>query len=101
MDSPITVDGFETPRNRRARPEGAIVDVGGWLRAPTTWTGEKRLEAAWNRRHESHLGVGLNVANNPRRRIMLTNVTDDLAWVRKELESIIAEVEPASQPSDA
>jgi hypothetical protein len=102
MEARITVEDFEPPKNRRPTPEGAIVDVQGWIHAPADWTGEKRLERLWNERHgRSRLGVGLSVANNPRRHFLLLNVQDDLDWVRSELESLIAELDPATSEAEA
>lgn len=95
METHITVEGFDRPKNRRSGPDGTIVDVQGQLRAPTDWVGEHQLEQLWNRRHgRAKLGVGLAVANSHHRHIILTNVPDDLDWVRRELESFIAELEP-------
>jgi hypothetical protein len=89
----VTVDVIELPKYRRPGADGAIVDVQGWLRAPVDWDG-KRLERLWNGKHgRSRLGVGLCVANNPRRHFLLSNVSEDLAWVREELESLIAELQ--------
>ena len=91
----ITLEGFDPPKNRRHGPDGDLVDVQGWLRAPVDWTGGPRLERAWRQRHgRSRLGVGLAVANNPRRHILMTNVPDDLEFLRSELESLIAELHP-------
>src|SRR6478609_7068769 len=42
----------------------------------------------------SRLGVGLSVAGNPRRHLLLTNVPPDLDFLRSELESLIAELDP-------
>ncbi|MCU1538094.1 MAG: hypothetical protein JWP82_2445 [Humibacillus sp.] len=98
MDERITVEGLEPPTNRRHGPDGDLVDVQGWIHAPVTWAGGPRLERAWRARHgRSRLGIGLAVANNPRRHILLTNVTPDLDVLRSELESLIDEV--ASQES--
>jgi hypothetical protein len=92
----ITVAGFEAPKNRRPRPEGALVDVQGWLNAPQEWDGSQ-LEHLWNGKHAvSRLGVGLCVANSPRRHFLLSNVSEDLELVRTELESLVAEVNAAS-----
>lgn len=95
MEERITLEGFDPPKNRRHGPDGDLVDVQGWLHAPVDWTGGPRLERAWRDRHgQSRLGVGLSVANNPRRHILVTNVSADLDFVRSELESLIAEFEP-------
>jgi hypothetical protein len=101
MDQRIAVEGFDPPKNRRHGPDGDIVDVQGWLHAPVDWDGGPRLERAWRQRHgRSRLGVGLCVANNPRRHIIVTNVPDDLEVVRAELERIIAEVEAQNEAQD-
>ena len=93
MDERITVEGFDPPKNRRHGPDGDLVDVQGWIHAPVSWEGGPRLERAWRQRHgRSRLGVGLAVANNPRRHILLTNVPPELDFLRAELESLIAEV---------
>ena len=93
MDEQITVEGLDPPTNRRHGPDGDLVDVQGWIHAPVSWTGGPRLERAWRARHgRSRLGVGLAVANNPRRHILLTNVSPDLSFLRSELESLIAEI---------
>lgn len=95
MEERITLEGFDPPKNRRHGPDGDLVDVQGWLHAPVDWTGGPRLERAWRERHgRSRLGVGLAVAGNPRRHILMTNVPDDLDFLRSELESLIAEFEP-------
>ena len=104
MAERITLEGFDPPKNRRHSPDGDLVDVQGWLRAPVDWTGGPRLEHAWRERHgRSRLGVGLSVANNPRRHLLLTNVPADLDFVRSELESLIAALDPdtASDLEDA
>jgi hypothetical protein len=91
----ITVDGFDAPKNRRPRPEGALVDVQGWLHAPQDWDGAQ-LEHLWNGKHAvSRLGVGLCVANSTRRHFLLSNVSEDLELVRTELDSLVAEVNAA------
>lgn len=99
----ITLEGFDVPRNRRDRPEGALVDVQGWLHAPTDWD-RAELEHLWNRKHgTSRLGIGLCVANSTRRHFVLTNVPEDLELVRGELESLIAELStqtPAGSPAE-
>lgn len=92
----ITVEGFGTPKNLRPRPEGALVDVQGWLHAPQDWDGSQ-LEHLWNGKHAlSRLGVGLCVANSTRRHFLLTNVSEDLELVRTELDSLVAEVNAAN-----
>lgn len=94
MDERIIVEGFEVPKNRRSSPEGEIVDIMGWLRAPVDWDGGIRLEHLWNRRHaRSRLGVGLSVANNPRRHFIISNTRGTIEQTRAELESLIAELE--------
>lgn len=94
----IWLEGFETPKNRRPGADGAVVDVGGWLHAPVDWDGTT-LERLWNHKHgRSRLGVGLCVANNPRRHFLLSNANEDLDWVRAELESMIAELDPPREP---
>jgi hypothetical protein len=101
MDERITVAGFDPPKNRRHGPDGDLVDVQGWLHAPIDWQGGPRLERAWRERHgRSRLGVGLCVANNPRRHIILTNVPDNLDFLRSELESLIADLEPNGAEED-
>src|SRR6478752_3117943 len=82
MAERVTLEGFDPPKNRRHSPDGDLVDVQGWLHAPVDWNGGPRL------------GVGLSVANNPRRHLLLTNVPADLDFVRSELESLIAALEP-------
>ncbi|GAB2772233.1 hypothetical protein GCM10027039_36990 [Terrabacter koreensis] len=95
MEERITIEGFDPPKNRRHGPDGDLVDVQGWLHAPVDWAGGPQLERAWRERHgRSRLGVGLCVANNPRRHIILTNVPPDLDFLRTELESLIAELDP-------
>ena len=97
MDERITVDGFEEPKNRRSSPEGPIVDIMGWLSAPVDWEGGPRLEHLWNRKHaRSRLGVGLSVANNRRRHFIISNTRGTIEQTREELESLIAELEQAS-----
>ncbi|GAA2167259.1 hypothetical protein FHX52_1207 [Humibacillus xanthopallidus] len=92
MDERITVEGFDPPKNRRHGPDGDLVDVQGWIHAPVDWEGGPRLERAWREKHgRSRLGVGLAVANNPRRHILLTNVSHDVDFLRSELETLIAE----------
>jgi hypothetical protein len=93
MDERITVERFDPPKNRRHGPDGDLVDVQGWIHAPVTWEGGPSLERAWRKRHgRSRLGVGLAVANNPRRHFLLTNVPPDIDFLRTELESLIVEV---------
>ena len=95
MEERITLEGFDPPTNRRHGPDGDLVDVRGWLHAPVAWTGGPLLERAWRERHgRSRLGVGLSVANNPRRHILLTNVPPDLDFLSTELASLIAGLEP-------
>jgi hypothetical protein len=95
MEERIQVEGFDPPKNRRHGPDGDLVDVQGWLRAPVDWAGGPQLERAWRERHgRSRLGVGLCVANSPRRHIILTNVSADLEFLRSELQSLIAELDP-------
>ena len=94
MDERVTVEGFDPPKNRRHGPDGDLVDVQGWLHAPVDWQRGPQLERAWRDRHgRSRLGVGLCVANNPRRHFILTNVPDDVEFLRRELVSLISEVE--------
>lgn len=94
MDERVTLEGFDPPKNRRHGPDGDLVDVQGWLHAPVDWQGGPQLERAWRDRHgRSRLGIGLCVANNPRRHFILINVPDDLDFLRVELESLIDEVE--------
>ncbi|MEW1953693.1 hypothetical protein [Terrabacter sp. NPDC080008] len=94
MEERITLEGFDPPTNRRHGPDGDLVDVKGWLHAPVDWSGGPQLERAWRQRHgRSRLGVGLCVAHNPRRHILLTNVPDDLDFLRAELESLISELD--------
>jgi hypothetical protein len=101
MDERITVERFDPPKNRRHGPDGDIVDVQGWLLAPVDWDGGPALERAWRERHgRSRLGVGLCVAHSPRRHIILTNVPDDLPFLRTELEELIAVVEGTDRESD-
>ena len=102
MDERIILEGFDPPKNRRHGPDGDIVDVQGWLHAPVDWTGGPELERLWRERHgRSRLGVGLCVAHSLRRHFILTNVPDDLEFLRTELESFIALVEgDASGMSD-
>ncbi|MER7070192.1 hypothetical protein [Terrabacter sp. NPDC000476] len=93
----VTLEGFNPPKNRRHGPDGDIVDLQGWLRAPVDWTGGPLLERAWRQRHgRSRLGVGLSVANNPRRHILLTNVPPETDFLCEELTALIAELEPDS-----
>ena len=55
------------------------------------------LERLWNQKHgRSRLGIGLCVANNPRRHFVVTNVPYDVEVVRAELESLIAELDAGS-----
>lgn len=97
MHGSISLDGLDAPKNRRPGPEGGLVDVQGWLRAPVDWDGH-HLERLWNSKHGgSRLGVGLCVANNPRRHFLLSNVRDDLDSVREELESMLAELNTAAE----
>src|SRR5690349_1155546 len=97
MEERIIIEGFDPPKNRRHGPDGDLVDVQGWLHAPVDWAGGPQLERAWRERHgRSRLGVGLCVANNPRRHIILTNVPPDLDFLRAELESLIAELDATS-----
>jgi hypothetical protein len=99
MQERVTLEGFDPPKNRRHGPDGDLVDVQGWLRAPLDWTGGPRLERAWRQRHgRSRLGIGLAVANNPRRHLLMTNVPDDVDYLRAELESLIAELDADSTP---
>ncbi|GAA2477858.1 hypothetical protein [Terrabacter carboxydivorans] len=99
MEARITFEGFESPKNRRHGPDGDLVDVKGWLHAPVDWTGGPQLERIWREKHgRSRLGVGLAVANNPRRHILMTNVPPDLDFLRSELESLIAELDPDVDP---
>ena len=94
MDERITLEGFDPPKNRRHGPDGDLVDFQGWLHAPVDWDGGPQLERAWRGRHgRSRLGIGLCVANNPRRHFILTNVPDDPEFLRLELESLIAGLE--------
>ena len=84
MEERIILEGFDPPKNRRHGPDGDLVDVHGWLHAPVAWTGGPLLERAWRERHgRSRLGVGLAVANNPRRHILLTNVPPDLDFLQR------------------
>ncbi|GAA6526735.1 hypothetical protein [Intrasporangium sp. DVR] len=94
----ITVEELEGPRHR-PDPEDALVVMQGWLHAPKEWDGT-RLERLWNDKHgRSRLGVGLCVANSPRRHFVVSNVPYDVEAVRAELESLIAELE--SGPDEA
>ena len=94
MEKRITVAGFDPPKNRRHSPDGDIVDVQGWIQAPVDWEGGPLVERAWRERHgRARLGIGLSVANSPHRHIILTNVPDDLDFLRNELESLIDEIE--------
>jgi hypothetical protein len=94
MEKRVTVEGFDPPKNRRHTPSRDIVDVMGWIHAPVDWDGGPRLERLWRERHgRSRLGVGLCVAHSLRRHIILTNVADNLDFLRAELEALIDEVE--------
>jgi hypothetical protein len=91
----ITVVAIEAPKHR-PDPEDSLVVMQGWLQAPRDWDGA-RLERLWNEKHgRSRLGIGLCVANNPRRHFVVTNVPYDAERVRAELESLIAELEAGS-----
>ncbi len=93
MDERVTLEALDPPKNRRHGPDGDLVDVQGWIHAPVEWAGGPQLERAWRQRHgRSRLGVGLAVANSPRRHIMLTNVPGDIDFLRSELEALIEEV---------
>ena len=101
MEKRITVEGFDPPKNRRHSPAGDIVDVQGWLIAPIDWEGGPRLERLFRERHgRARLGVGLSVAHSLHRHIILTNVPDDLAFLRAELESLIDEVESEEETEE-
>lgn len=96
----IWLEGFEPPR-RTAGSAAGTRDVTGWLHAPVDWDG-KALERLWNAKHgRTRLGVGLCVANNPRRHFLLSNVDADLEWVREELESLMAELDTSREAESA
>ncbi len=91
----ITVVAIDAPK-RRPDPEDSLVVMQGWLHAPPAWDGTP-LERLWNQKHgRSRLGIGLCVANNPRRHFVVTNVPYDVEVVRAELESLIAELDAGS-----
>ncbi len=95
----ITVEELEAPKHR-PDPEDALVVMQGWLHAPRDWDGGQ-LERLWNEKHaRSRLGVGLCVANSPRRHFVVSNVPYDVDVVRAELESLIAELGSAGDEAE-
>lgn len=91
----ITVEELQAPKHR-PDPEDALVVMQGWLHAPPEWD-QSRLERLWNEKHgRARLGIGLSVANSPRRHFVVSNVPYDVELVRAELESLIAELEAGS-----
>jgi hypothetical protein len=90
----ITVEDIAAPRTQ-PDPEDALVVMQGHLHAPADWD-QTRLERLWNEKHgRSRLGIGLCVANSPRRHFVVSNVPYDVELVRAELESLVAELDAA------